>query len=135
MLLTFPEQFEPECNLWETTLMEKPHLVIIKEVAGSPIQGGCSSCEDIRFTVSGGFTDDQMQRLAILFREHFRTVHEREDVNQAKTREAGMLSPGEIAQIKAEIERLEKARKECTDSGIRQRIEAWIAEQKKKLES
>ena len=46
-----------------------------------------------------------------------------------------MLSPGEIAQIKAEIERLGKARKECTDSGIRQRIEAWIAEQKKKLES
>ena len=45
-----------------------------------------------------------------------------------------MLSPGEIAQIKAEIERLEKARKECTDSGIRQRIDVWIAEQKKKLD-
>jgi hypothetical protein len=37
-----------------------------------------------------------------------------------------MLSPGEIAQIKAEIERLEKLRKECTDSGIRERIVAWI---------
>jgi hypothetical protein len=54
---------------------------------------------------------------------------------KVKRGEAVMLSPGEIAQIKAEIERLEKARKECTDSGIRQRIEAWIAEQKKKLES
>ena len=63
--------------------MKKPHLVIIKEVAGNPIQGGCSSCEDIRFTnVSGGFADDQMQRLAVMFREHFRTVHEREYVNQ-----------------------------------------------------
>jgi hypothetical protein len=37
-----------------------------------------------------------------------------------------MLSPGEIAQIKAEIERLEQLRKNCTDSGIRERIEAWI---------
>jgi hypothetical protein len=64
--------------------MKKPHLVIIKEVAGSPMQGGCSACEDIRFTtVSGGFADDQMQRLAILFREHFRIVHEQEYLNQA----------------------------------------------------
>jgi hypothetical protein len=44
-----------------------------------------------------------------------------------------MLSPGEIAQIKAEIKRLEKARDECTDSGIRERIEAWIEEQKSAL--
>jgi hypothetical protein len=44
-----------------------------------------------------------------------------------------MLSPGEIAQIKAEIERLEKLREECTDSGIRERIEAWIEAEKKKL--
>ena len=44
-----------------------------------------------------------------------------------------MLSPGEIAQIKAEIERLEKLREECTDSGIRERIEAWIVAEKKKL--
>jgi len=41
----------------------------------------------------------------------------------------------ESAQIRAEIERLEKACKECIDGGIRGRIEAWIAEQKKKLES
>ena len=46
-----------------------------------------------------------------------------------------MLTPGERAQIKAEIERLEKARKECSDGGIRKRIEVWIKEQKKKLES
>jgi hypothetical protein len=33
-------------------------------------------------------------------------------------------SPGEIATIKAEIKRLEKARAECTDSGLQKRIQA-----------
>jgi hypothetical protein len=44
-----------------------------------------------------------------------------------------MPSPGEIATIKAEIKRLEKARAECTDSGLQKRIQAWIEEQKEKL--
>ncbi|HWY21962.1 MAG TPA: hypothetical protein VNX26_12130 [Candidatus Acidoferrum sp.] len=46
-----------------------------------------------------------------------------------------MLSPEEIAQIEAEIERLERLREECIDSGIRKRIEAWIEVEKKKLAS
>ena len=46
-----------------------------------------------------------------------------------------MLPPGEIAQIKAEIERLEQLRDDCSDSGIHKRIEAWIEAEKKKLES
>ena len=46
-----------------------------------------------------------------------------------------MRSPEEIAQIKAEIERLEKLQEECIDSGIRKRIEAWIEAEKKKLSS
>jgi hypothetical protein len=46
-----------------------------------------------------------------------------------------MLSAEETAKIKAEIERLEKARRECTDGGIRKLIEAWIEEQRKKLAS
>jgi hypothetical protein len=46
-----------------------------------------------------------------------------------------MLSPGEIATVQAEIERLEKARKDCTDSGIRKWIEAVIEEQKQRLAS
>jgi len=46
-----------------------------------------------------------------------------------------MLSPGEIAQIRAEIERLERLRKECTEGGIRKRIEAWIEAENKKLAS
>jgi hypothetical protein len=46
-----------------------------------------------------------------------------------------MLSPTEIATIRAELERLEKARKDCTDSGLRRWIEAEIEKQKKKLAS
>jgi hypothetical protein len=41
-----------------------------------------------------------------------------------------MLSSGEIAKIKADIARLEKARTECADGGIRRLIEAWIEELK-----
>ena len=48
---------------------------------------------------------------------------------------AAMLSLGEIAQIKGEIERLERLRKECTNTGIRNRIGAWIEAEKKKLTS
>ena len=48
---------------------------------------------------------------------------------------SAMLPPEEIAKIKAETERLEKLREECTDTGIRQRIEAWIEAEKKKLKS
>jgi len=46
-----------------------------------------------------------------------------------------MLPPEEIAQIKAEIERLENIRKICTDARIRDRIDVWIEAEKKKLES
>jgi hypothetical protein len=46
-----------------------------------------------------------------------------------------MLSPEEIAHIKIDIDRLEKLHQQCRDNGIRERIEAWIAVEKKKLES
>ena len=46
-----------------------------------------------------------------------------------------MLSPAEIATVRAEIERLEEARKDCTDSGLRKWIEAAIEKQKEKLAS
>jgi hypothetical protein len=46
-----------------------------------------------------------------------------------------MLSPREIARIRDEIKRPEEARENCNDGGIRKRIEAWIKEQKQKLES
>ena len=45
-----------------------------------------------------------------------------------------MLSRGDVATIRAEIERLEKAlMRECTDGRIRDRIKTWIEEGKKKL--
>jgi hypothetical protein len=44
-----------------------------------------------------------------------------------------MLSRSARAQIKAEIERLEGARKICNDVGIRKVIEGWIEQLKKKL--
>jgi hypothetical protein len=46
-----------------------------------------------------------------------------------------MLSPGEIAVIEAEIERLQKTRREFTDAGILRSIDARIEDEKKKLES
>ena len=44
-----------------------------------------------------------------------------------------MLSPDEIAKLKAEIQRLETASQVWTDSGIRPRIDEMIRELKKKL--
>ena len=46
-----------------------------------------------------------------------------------------MLSPAEIATIRADLERLEKARKDWTDSGLRKWIEGAIEKQKQKLAS
>jgi len=43
------------------------------------------------------------------------------------------FSRGEVAIIRAEIERLEMALRECTDAGIQDQIKAWIEEEKKKL--
>lgn len=46
-----------------------------------------------------------------------------------------MLKPEEVAVIKAEIDRLEKALKDCSDSSLRKWIEAAIEKQKQKLAS
>jgi hypothetical protein len=44
-----------------------------------------------------------------------------------------MLSPGQRAQIKAEIARLEEFRKQCNDVGIQKVIDGWIEQLKKEL--
>jgi hypothetical protein len=44
-----------------------------------------------------------------------------------------MLSPAEAERIKAEIEKLEKALRECRDGGIKVQIIAWIEKEKSKL--
>jgi hypothetical protein len=54
------------------------------------------------------------------------------ELETAKTDE---FSPRERVQIKAEIERLERLHKGCTDGGIQERIQAWIEAEKKKLPS
>jgi hypothetical protein len=46
-----------------------------------------------------------------------------------------MLSPTEITTIRAELQRLENARRDCTDTGLRKWIEAEIEKQKEKLAS
>jgi hypothetical protein len=46
-----------------------------------------------------------------------------------------MLSPGEIINVRVDIDRLEKACDQCVDTGIRKVIEAWIEEQEQKLAS
>jgi len=43
-----------------------------------------------------------------------------------------MLSPEDVVRIRAEIERLEEARKWFNDSGILKQIDLWIADEKKK---
>jgi hypothetical protein len=45
------------------------------------------------------------------------------------------ILPIKTEDIKAEIERLEQALRDCSDGGIRRVIEEWIAEAKKKLAS
>ena len=44
-----------------------------------------------------------------------------------------MIPRNEVAVIRSEIQRLEKARNDCTDSGLQQRIDVWIEEHKQKL--
>jgi hypothetical protein len=68
--------------------MEKPHLVIIKEVNLTPVQGVCSSCKDVVFNIDSNvaFARENKQNLENQFREHFRNVHEREGASQAAAR-------------------------------------------------
>jgi hypothetical protein len=44
-----------------------------------------------------------------------------------------MLPPAEKERIKAEIEKLEKALRECSDGATRGQIINWIEKEKKKL--
>jgi hypothetical protein len=44
-----------------------------------------------------------------------------------------MIARSDVAVVRAEIQRLQKARDECTDSGVQKRIDVWIEEQKRKL--
>jgi len=50
----------------------------------------------------------------------------------AKVNDLVMLKPEEVAAINAEIDRLERALKDCSDSGLRKWIEAAIEKQRQK---
>jgi len=54
------------------------------------------------------------------------------DLVVAKVNDLVMLKPEEVAVINAEIDRLERALKDCSDSGLRKWIEAAIEKQKQK---
>jgi hypothetical protein len=71
-------KLEAESGVWEIMPMNKPHLIVTEQIAGSPVKGGCSSCPDVIFTTSGRGYTSAKQMLEILFREHFRTMHEGE---------------------------------------------------------
>jgi hypothetical protein len=44
-----------------------------------------------------------------------------------------VISPAERKRLNKDIEILEKALKQCTDSGLRHQIIAWIEREKKRL--
>jgi hypothetical protein len=64
--------------------MKKPSLVIVKRIDGIPVKAGCSSCKEIEFSTGAAISSMQQHQKALeqMFREHFRTVHEREDASQ-----------------------------------------------------
>jgi hypothetical protein len=67
--------------------MKKPTLVILERIDSVPVKGGCSACKEIQFSTGSVITNMQQHQktLELMFREHFRTVHERE-TNQAAAR-------------------------------------------------
>jgi hypothetical protein len=68
--------------------MNKPHLVITKEINLTPVQGVCSSCKDVVFNIDSNvaFARENKQNLENQFREHFGKVHKREDASQVAAR-------------------------------------------------
>jgi hypothetical protein len=68
--------------------MKKPHLVILEKVSSIPVKGGCSSCKETVFSTGSAISSLQQHQTMLeqSFREHFRTVHEREDGSQAAAR-------------------------------------------------
>ena len=70
------------CDLWETSRMEKPDLVITSFPDDGFLAGHCSSCHSVKFTLQGN-TMHHKKLLRGMFDQHFKRVHMREDANQA----------------------------------------------------
>jgi hypothetical protein len=63
--------------------MKKPTLVILEQIEGIPLKGGCSYCKEVVLSTGTAISDMQQHQktLELMFREHFRTVHELEDAS------------------------------------------------------
>jgi hypothetical protein len=64
--------------------MKKPTLMILERIDGIPVKAGCSACKEIQFSTGTAISNMQQHQKTLeqMFREHFRTVHEREDASQ-----------------------------------------------------
>jgi hypothetical protein len=65
--------------------MKKPTLVILERIDSVPVKAGCSACKEILFSTGTVISNMQQHQKTLeqMFREHFRTVHEREAANRA----------------------------------------------------
>jgi hypothetical protein len=68
--------------------MKKPTLVILEQVDGVPVKGGCSSCKEILFSTGATISSMQQHQKALeqMFREHFRQVHEHDNASRDAAR-------------------------------------------------
>ena len=75
-----------EPGLWETVFaMNKPELIITSRPDDDFLTGGCSSCPQVKFKLTGNDLH-QKQVLRGMFDHHFQRVHMREDAKQSDAR-------------------------------------------------
>jgi Fe-S cluster biogenesis protein NfuA len=65
--------------------MNKPDLVITSSPDDGFLEGHCSSCHSVKFTLQGNTMHHKML-LRGMFDQHFKRVHLREDASQAAAR-------------------------------------------------
>ena len=72
--------------------MKKPSLRITKWMGNIPVEGGCTSCADVRLKVESTthrpILEEYQTALEAAFELHFKQVHMREDASQAAASES-----------------------------------------------
>ncbi len=69
--------------------MKKPQLTITENSGTVPVEGGCTSCPDVKFHVKVPGRLERSSALTSLedqFDRHFQKVHMHEDASQAASR-------------------------------------------------
>jgi hypothetical protein len=69
--------------------MKKPELTITKYDTIVPVEGSCTSCPDVKFTVPNAERMGPPEAQNVLngqFKKHFKEVHMHEDASQAAAR-------------------------------------------------